>query len=181
MSKSKSKPKIRIDYGLNDCYQLFDKLKYDGERLLKGHHPYDFFNFIVTAYHLLKDWIKNDYLKRPKYACKKVERSRQRYPEIDLLLNLIDDIANGSKHFYKKDPRLENIEICPPEIRSWSAYFRNQPMIYVSTNGYFFSSMTLHSIIMKYVAWIFDDDLGLEPPKDLLDLIKKCKIEDPKA
>ena len=35
-----------FNYGLNDAKELFEKLKFEGDRISDNkHHPYDYFNF----------------------------------------------------------------------------------------------------------------------------------------
>ena len=42
----------------NSC-DLFEKLKHDRSRFEENVQPYDFFNFVITGYHLL-EWIKEE-------------------------------------------------------------------------------------------------------------------------
>jgi len=44
--------------GIQTSNEMFEKLKFESSRLQKSWHPYDSFNFIVTAWHLFQDWNK---------------------------------------------------------------------------------------------------------------------------
>jgi len=46
--------------GIYSSMDMFKKLKFESQRLEQGWHPYDAFNFLVTAWHLFEDWTKSD-------------------------------------------------------------------------------------------------------------------------
>ena len=86
-------------FGISNSLDLFEKLKHDSTNLRKDWNDYDAFNFFVTSWHLYHDWTKSDPLK----ALSRVKRNANKLPkEMRLVLNVINELANGSKHFSLK-------------------------------------------------------------------------------
>lgn len=90
--------------GLYSSNDMFEKLKFESLRLRSDwQNPYDSFNFLVTAWHLLHDWPKSDGRLEPS----RIKRQQtQLPPEMKFVLNIVRDLANGSKHFIL-DPKAE--------------------------------------------------------------------------
>ncbi len=85
--------------GIESSLDMFEKLKFESLRLQLGWHPYDAFNFLVTAWHLFEDWPNSD----DSRALCRMKRQRTRLPrEINFVLDVVRDLVNGSKHFYLK-------------------------------------------------------------------------------
>jgi len=81
---------------LETSKDLYGKLKHDFQALTKEENSYNYFNFVVTANHLV-EWISKD---------DKLPISfRQRAEEIRSVWQheLIQDMANRGKHFIRKD------------------------------------------------------------------------------
>jgi len=50
----------QLNYGIKNSYDMFLKLLYEGHKVGENYHPYDCFNFFVTAWHLYNDWLPKD-------------------------------------------------------------------------------------------------------------------------
>ncbi|MFA5996426.1 MAG: hypothetical protein WC790_01745 [Candidatus Paceibacterota bacterium] len=95
----------KLLYGLNNCLDLYAKLKYEGENLESNWNEYNSFNFIVTSWHLYNDWLKADSVNRPRLSTKKKEPPKTP-PNMLLVVYALRDIANSSKHFFLNDDAL---------------------------------------------------------------------------
>ncbi|NKJ68198.1 hypothetical protein EX191_10385 [Vibrio chemaguriensis] len=155
--------------GIETVHELREKLKFERQRVTQSYHPYDFFNFVVTAWHLHHDWIKNDKQNRPNLFYKKVNQAP---PQMKELVNATRDLANGSKHFRLDKPNDEKkvlTEVHKPEIRDHFTYvFGPQPGISVA-NAYY-SIGELVDILDEYFEWLFDD---LTPADSFPDKLQK--------
>ena len=161
--------------GLENCTELFAKLKFEKERLDSNWNEYDFFNFMVTAWHLQNDWLKNDRDNRPELAMRKINDSPVQMKEI---MNIARDIANGSKHFRLDQPsekkKVVN-EVHPPEIRDWHSYFFGAKHA-VSTNEAYYSVADLSGLIMRYFIWVFDDLQPAHLPNGIQKQLDYCNL-----
>lgn len=90
---------------LGNYSELFDKLKYELELLEKKVTSYNFFNFAVTAYHLI-DWIKN--------SDNADDQIKQQVKELyeDEHFSICKDVCNSCKHFKitRYTPKVNDIE-----------------------------------------------------------------------
>ncbi|NTW70361.1 MAG: hypothetical protein HGB23_11050 [Chlorobiaceae bacterium] len=164
--------------GIDSSQDMFEKLKYESSRLQQGWHPYDAFNFLVTAWHLFEDWKKSDILG----ALSKVKRQRTRLPiEMNLVLDVVRDLVNGSKHFLldlgAAAKRRVNEVHTGDEFGFYEYFFHeNLPAVTVDDHWYF-SIRVLNNLMMKYFEWTFDDSISVKDfPLDLLDAILYCDI-----
>jgi hypothetical protein len=83
---------VSLTFGLKTPRDMLGKLKREHERLEAQVTSDDFFNFIVTAYHLI-DWIdKNPSVPEP---ARTEVKTLYRNPYIAICR----DLANASKHF----------------------------------------------------------------------------------
>lgn len=152
MTKS-SKPPTR--FGLETCLDMYEKLKWEAQRLEDGWSVYDTFNFVVTAHHLYVDWI--DSCGSPEAKAKKLS-----LPEpAKIVLQSIIDLANGSKHW--KLTRVKSLErqvvtkVYEPVRGDWYAYLVAGPMVYVDFGDYRLSMMELMHQVLGYFQWILED------------------------
>ena len=161
--------RLEMIIGIRNCRDLYEKLRFEKNKLDSEWNEYDFFNFIVTAWHMQNDWIKNDKTKRLYSAKQKIKQAPSDMKEV---VNIARDIANGSKHF-KLDKKSEDKkvvkEIHEPEVRSWHSYYFG-PKYGISTESSYFSSSDLIYLIWAYFEWIFDDSIK---PKSFPDKIEK--------
>jgi hypothetical protein len=165
-------------FGIDSSEAMFEKLKHESSRLQQGWHPYDAFNFLVTAWHLFEDWTKSD---DPRSLCR-MKRQRNRLPtSMNLVLDVVRDLVNGSKHFrLKPDAAAKRRvgEIHTGDEVGWYEYFfhENLPAVTVEDHWYF-SIRVLNNLMMRYFEWVFDDSTPVKDfPDDLLDAILYCNI-----
>ena len=78
---------VHLTYGLYSPCDLLKKLKFEAERLKQNFNSYDFFNFVVTAYHLC-DWVEKNFGLR-----------KGDILDSYLEIQICRDLANASKHF----------------------------------------------------------------------------------
>jgi hypothetical protein len=165
-------------FGIDSSVAMFEKLKHESSRLQKGWHPYDAFNFLVTAWHLFHDWPISD----DSRALCRMKRHRKRLPhEMNFTLNIVRDLANGSKHFQLDPTSAENRlveEVHTGDEVGWYEYYFHEDLPAVTVEGdWYFSIRVLHNLIMRYFEWVFDDSTPVKDfPSDLLDAILYCNI-----
>lgn len=164
--------------GIDSSEAMFEKLKHESSRLQQGWHPYDAFNFLVTAWHLFEDWTKSD---DPRALCR-MKRQRPRLPPpMNLVLDVVRDLVNGSKHFQLTPEAAMKCrvgEVHTGDEVGWYEYFFHEdlPAVTVEDNWYF-SIRVLHNLMMRYFEWTFDDSMPVkEFPRDLLEAILYCDI-----
>lgn len=164
--------------GLKSSDDLYDKLKFDDSRLAKEWAPYDIFNFIITSWHLFHDWTRSD----PPKALSRSKRNRHKLPdEMNLVLDVVRDLANGSKHFYLEDKSAKNRKITQTHTGEEYGYFEwffheDLPAVTVDSHWYF-SIRVLRNLVMAYFEWVFDDSKPVkEFPSEILESIRYCNI-----
>ncbi|MBU1208768.1 MAG: hypothetical protein KKH04_17890 [Proteobacteria bacterium] len=158
-----------FNYGINNCYDLFVKLNYDGEKVAEEWHQYDCFNFFITAWHLWDDWIPKD-INRPKLSLEKIGRTPENMRNLMLSLK---NLTDGSKHMVLKKRKLKNKKITNVQSRiigDWRAYFFNEPQIYISIGNAHYSMWDIRYLITHYFSWLFDDSV---PSREFPELIKE--------
>jgi hypothetical protein len=120
--------------GIDTCLQLYEKLKFEGQRLEGTWHAYDAFNFLVTARHLSEDWIPRDRANRPALATQKIERNKLP-TEVWFFLEVIRDLSNGSKHLILRPKDAEKRVVAEThggEISDFWAWFFQESMLGVT-------------------------------------------------
>jgi hypothetical protein len=169
----------KLLYGINTCQDLYEKLKYEAERLEKTWNIYDCFNFILTAWHLHHDWLERDSENRPRLSTKKKEYSKTT-KEMMRVIHAFRDVANSSKHLrLKKGTKKVVDEIHPREIRGWDAYFLHGPLIGISIGKSYFNMWDLRFLIMSYFEWIFDDSIPANQfPEEIKKHLERCVISE---
>lgn len=164
--------------GITSSAELYEKLKFEGERLGKEWHSYDAFNFVVTAWHLYNDWLPADRTGRPIFASAKINK-RKLPQEMILVLDVLRDLSNGSKHL--------NLDLKGSKTRvvskthtgeignAWAYYFQERIPGVTTENYYYFSIRKLRDISLAYFAWVFADEKSGSPfPGNLLWVIWRC-------
>jgi len=158
-------------FGITNSLELFQKLKHDSLNLRKNWHSYDAFNFLVTSWHLFYDWKNSD----PRNALSREKRDKNKLPkEMNLVLDIVRDFANGSKHF-KLDEKSENKrrvdEVHVGDEAGLYEYFFHENLLAVTVDEHwYFSIRVLHNIVMSYFDWVFDDGI---PVKQFPDAVKE--------
>lgn len=170
-------------FGISNSLEMYEKLKIESCRLQKEWHPYDAFNFLVTAWHLFEDWPKSD----NSHDLCRLKRHRKRIPQcMNFVLDVVRDVVVGSKHFQlnqkSTDKRKVEMVHTGNEV-GWYAYFFHEdiPAVTVDKNWYF-SLRILRNIILRYYEWVFDDSFPVKNfPNDLVDTINYCNISERKG
>jgi len=165
-------------FGIKSSADMFEKLKYESSRLQQGWHPYDAFNFLVTAWHLFEDWPKSD---EPRALCR-MKRQRSRLPSsMCFTLDVLRDLVNGSKHFQLNPDSVKKRRVTEvhtgKEVGLYELLFHEDlPAVTVDPNWYF-SIRVLHNLTLRYFEWVFDDLTPVkEFPPDLLEAILYCDV-----
>lgn len=164
--------------GIESSADMFDKLKYESSRLKQGWHPYDAFNFLVTAWHLFEDWTKSD---DSRSLCR-MKRQRRRLPsEMEFVLDIVRDLVNGGKHFQLTPDSAQKRrvgEVHTGEEVGFYEYLFHESLPAVTVDGrWYFSIRVLHNIVLKYFDWVFDDSISIEDfPNEILEAILYCDI-----
>ena len=164
--------------GINSSSGMFEKLKHESTRLEQGWHPYDAFNFLVTAWHLFEDWKKSD---DPRSPCR-MKRQRARLPvPMNLTLDVVRDLVNGSKHFELTPDAASKRrvgEVHTGEEVGFYEYFFHEDLPAVTVDRHwYFSIRVLRNLLMRYFEWAFDDSASVADfPAELLDAILYCDI-----
>lgn len=164
--------------GIDSSLDMFHKLKYESSLLKEGWHPYNSFNFLVTAWHLFEDWPKSD---DARALCRN-KRHRPRLPkEMNFLLDIVRDLVNGSKHFELEADAVKKRKVVEThsgtEVGWYEFLFHeNLPAVTAGANWYF-SIRVLNNLIVRYFEWVFDDSHPVRSfPQDLLEAIQYCDI-----
>jgi hypothetical protein len=164
--------------GIESSLDMYEKLKFESSRLQQGWHPYDAFNFLVTAHHLFQDWPQSD----DSRALSRTKRQKKQLPvEMKLVLDVVRDLVNGSKHFNLDPSSVEKRRIdevhTGEEVDSYEYYFHEGlPAVTVEVDWYF-SIRVLNNLIMAYFEWTFNDSVPVKDfPSDLIEAILYCNI-----
>lgn len=154
---------------LEKSEHLYEKLKWEAERLKKDWNVFDSINFVFTAHHLYKDWIDNDAEKTDPPQETFPQRKRKLIQQADTgeelerarkVMQVIFDLSNGTKHWKithqssLKDQLVEKVH--KPVIADWDAYFNQGKMIYVDFDKYRLSMSGLVNQVLGYFVWIFE-------------------------
>lgn len=166
-------------FGLKTPSDLFEKLKYDAELLLRRRkenfeeqrlEEFEAFNFFVTAWHLYHDWLKKGTSPdKPKHAIEKIAVANSAFKEIK---DVLRDIANGSKHFELQDPA--KVIVGERETSSWFSYFYG-PQFPIDTKSFHFLMYELVLLVMAYFKWIFDDTKPVEMPSEITEKLDRAR------
>lgn len=167
-----------FSYGISKPSDLLAKLNWDAEKLTQSPHPYDVFNFILTAA-VLAEWIQQFYRSgsapEPFTAPKKAgsswrlpEMSRQWISDTACLPNRHCDVrrhisnalsicthtANASKHFHWKDHgHLQAIGTNPPIGNWYQFYFTSRmPDLYLDFQGENYGLQQIKGILLQFYA-----------------------------
>lgn len=152
MSRNYSTPRLPI----NTCEGLFEKLKWDYHQLQKDwSSTYCAFNFVVTAYHLYRDWI-------PRAGS---EVQRQRISELpdkgNLLFEVLRDITNASKHWElderSKSKQVVNI-VSEPQIGDWYAFLVAGPVTYIQVGDAYPSIIQIADVTILCCKWLLEGE-----------------------
>lgn len=112
-----------IAYGFNKPRDLLEKLRRDYKILDVEATPDAIFNFTITAFHLLEDWIRQQPKNAINNKAKKKISEKLSTKSSDNAIKICRDIANGSKHF-KFDAKYASKKIVT-DVTVYTAGFGN--------------------------------------------------------
>jgi hypothetical protein len=150
-----------LTFGFNSAQDVFEKLKRDAIKLEKDYRSKDeCFNFLLTAWHLYYDWMKND-IKLSQLAKNKHELAK---PAMGSMAHALEVVANSNKHIRVRNNR--NVtETKYGEVVDWYSFFKGDfPTIITDKAEY--PLWRMKDILIEYFEWIFDGnetDLALKP------------------
>ena len=167
---------LTLNFGINNEYDLFNKLKRDLDKLLNeasiDEHTKTIdntYNFLITAYHLSYDWTKNA----------KYKRKNEIIPDsFKDLLTAIRFLANCSKHRELTNNLNENTvdNVTEPIVADyWTYMYGNQ--INITINGKQESLILLSEPLMKYFEWLLDDSKTLDEMPDEVNNFRLMETE----
>ena len=166
MQQPTATPRLPID----SCEALFEKLKWDYIQLENDwSSSYCTFNFVVTAYHLYQDWIKQA-------GTAEQKRRLANLPENGkLLFNVWRDVTNATKHWQlnerSQNQRVVN-EVSGPVVGDWYSYFVAGPVLYVRVGDALPSLCELAEITIWCFKWL----LGGEEDFEFAALVRRLEL-----
>jgi hypothetical protein len=169
--------------GIESSHDMYEKLKHDSLRLQKKWHPYDAFNFLVTAWHLFEDWTLSD----DSRALCRLKRHRRRIPSsMNLVLDVVRDLVNGSKHFQltkeAADKRRVGEVYTGNEVGYYEYFFHEDLPAVTVEDHWYFSIRVLNNLVIRYFEWVFDDSCPVKDfPDELEEAILYCNIANQKS
>lgn len=165
-----------LSYGLERPEDLLPKLILDAEKLTSTPHPFDVFNFVITAA-VLNEWIEQFYSEQPAAAALRKARKQKAFDLLPLeftvwiedkscIPNQARDIrqdimnalmicwhtANASKHYHwTSGSNVTEIE-SDPRPKDYYAYFftSTAPDLYIEYDGEHYGLSQIKSILVQF-------------------------------
>lgn len=163
-----------ISYGISKPRDLFDKLVVEGDKINEIPHPYDLFNFFVTAASL-NEWIVKYYPKHSTVMSLKEaleNKSIEKIPDetsswirdktclpngiqeqmhVYNALKICWDIANASKHYHWAKKDVSAIEDDPVIKDEYQYFFTStEPSIYIEYAGQYYNVLQIKQILNQF-------------------------------
>lgn len=177
----------RLSYGIRKPSDLLKKLRWNADKLTRSPHPYDIFDFMLTAA-VLAEWIEQFYsaqsvmkqFSAPGRSCKAWilpdissqwidNTSCLPNPHCDLkrhianALSICIHTANASKHFHWKDHGdITSIGHDPP-IGGWYQWFFTStvPDLYIEFQGENYGLQQIKDILLQFYTGLIEYFDGL--------------------
>lgn len=171
---ARKNPPVRF-HGLDSCKDMLEKLRWDATQMdAMELSAYSTFNFVVTAYHLYKDWVKesgDEGMKARKAALPPKQRT---------VMQVLADLANGNKHFALKSELSKKnqvvTEVSRPMVGDWWTWFSGHDAIYIYFAGYDFNNGELRDHALRILEWIVEGD-GAPFPEALEENLERHRIK----
>lgn len=171
-----------LSYGMQHPLDLLSKLKLDAEKLTRTPHPYEVFNFVVTAA-VLAEWIQKFYVsesapepfaspnkKRNTWLIPRISpqwiKNRDCIPnregnverDIANALSICAHTANATKHFHWNDQGAVSAIGETPPIGDWYQYFftSTAPDLYVCIYGENYGLQQVKDILLQFYAGLIE-------------------------
>lgn len=176
----------KLSYGIERPSDLLAKLRWDADKLTDSPHPYDVFNFVLTAA-VLSEWIQKFYASASKsFSAPSNKRHTWALPEnsadwivdtsclpnphcdfkrhIANALSICTLTANASKHFYWKDGGDVTAIGADPPICDWYQWFftSTAPDLYLDFQGENYGLQQIKGIVLQFYAGLIEHLDGLD-------------------
>lgn len=172
------KTMAHLSYGIERPSDLLSKLNWDAKKLTSSTHPYDVFNFMLTAA-VLAEWIEKFYLSASvpePFSVPTKDRKTWMLPSIspqwiadtsclpnphngvlrhiENALSICRHTANASKHFDWNDRGDVSAIGRDPPIHDWYNYFftSTAPDLYLSFQGENYGLQQIKGIVLQFYA-----------------------------
>lgn len=166
----------QLSYGIERPSDLLAKLKWDADKLTEKPHPYDVFNFVLTAA-ILAEWIQRFYASNsapqpfsaptggrkewliPETAAEWIHDHSclpNRYCDyrrhITNVLSICAHTANATKHFHWHDGGDITAIGDDPPIEDWYQYFftSTAPDLYLDFQGEHYGLQQIKGILLQF-------------------------------
>lgn len=167
---------LEMSYGLNTPADILEKLRYEAKKIDETPHPYEIFNFIVTAA-VLNEWITRNYVENEVVLAMNQARSKQNFElipdvasswitdraclpnqhcdtrrHITNALGLCWDTANASKHFHWFSTTGVRAIAEEPIVGDWYQYFFTscEPDLYIDYGGECYGLRQIRGILLQF-------------------------------
>ena len=184
----------QLSYGIERPSDLLAKLRWDGDKLTESPHPYDVFNFVLTAA-VLAEWIQkfysSDSAPEPFSAPNKTHKvwllpnmsplwigdtSCLPNPHCDFnrhianTLSICAHTANASKHFHWKDRGDITAIGEKPPIGNWYQWFFTSRAsdLYLDFQGENYGLQQIKGILLQFYTGLIEylEGLQVQVPSD---------------
>lgn len=180
----------QLSYGIDNPQDLLAKLKWDADKLTESPHPYDIFNFVLTAA-VLAEWIQKFYFSESApepFSAPTNKRQTWLLPErspqwiidssclpnphsdvrrhISNALSICSHTANATKHFHWHDRgNITAIDEDPP-IGDWYQYFFTSTAadLYLEYQGENYGLQQIKGILLQFYKGVIKylDELQMQ-------------------
>ena len=172
----------QLSYGIERPHDLLVKLRWDADKLNASPHPYDVFNFVLTAA-VLAEWIQKFYLSEfvpEPFSAPTKERKDWLLPNgssqwivdtrclpnrhcdfrrhIANALSICTHTANASKHFHWQDRGDINAIGENPPISDYYQYFftSTAPDLYLDFQGENYGLQQIKGILLQFYTGLIE-------------------------
>jgi hypothetical protein len=179
-----------ISYGINTPYDLLGKLNRDAAKLTTPPHPYDIFDFIITAA-VLNEWVNKFYKSHPYVVALKKAKSSKNYKElpvefiewiernksspvkgidarlhIQAALAICWHTANASKHYHwTNESKITAIEEKPVVKDCYQYFFTStEPGIYIEHAGMYYTLNQIKRLLLTFYKELLHAIESTQPP-----------------
>ena len=172
----------RITFGIDSPKELLEKLRFEGSKLKEELHPYDVFNFFITA-SVLYEWVTKHYKSSPfvkEISIAVTNGNALTFPNLtvewiidnscipnnalDYRFDILNALracfytANASKHYYwfKNNP-VTAIET-NPQIKDWYQYFFTsvETGLYIEIDEQYYNLQQIEGILLQFYSGLIE-------------------------
>jgi len=167
-----------ISYGISKPSDLYGKLKRDAMKLTEAPHPYDIFDFVVTAA-VLNEWVLKSYASHPFVAALADAQNAKNYSSLPMefaewiahvripplegpnarmhvfaALSICWHTANASKHYHWTNTSKVSAIEPKPQIKDFYQYFftSTEPGIYIEYDGVYYTLEQIKEVLLAFYS-----------------------------